>query len=91
MRWTKIALLTFGAGLLLGLTVVVAEIGWLERPASFLMALAIAGLPIGMVIDWRRATRTARPAAKKRVTAPARRAGARVPPARPRKQAPPKR
>lgn len=89
MRWTKIALLTFGAGLLLGLTVVVAEIGWLERPASFLMALAIAGLPLGMAVDWRRATKAPRPPAKKRAKSRPRRAADTMRP--PRKSAPRKR
>src|SRR5215469_14523450 len=53
MRYTKIALLIFGAGLVLGLIVVVAEIDRLGRSASGLMALGLAGIPIGMIVDWR--------------------------------------
>ena len=41
MYYTKIALLTFGAGLVLGLAVVVIEIDWLSRVASGLMALGL--------------------------------------------------
>jgi xanthosine utilization system XapX-like protein len=59
MRYTKTALLAFGFGLLLGLVVIAAEIKSLERVASALMALGIAGIPIGMVADWRRAVRAA--------------------------------
>jgi hypothetical protein len=92
MRCTKIALLMFGAGLLLGLAVVATEIRWLERPASLLMALGIAALPVGMILDWRRATKPARPAVKKRAKTRTRRTGA-APrrPARPRNPASPKR
>ena len=54
MRFTKLALLIFGAGLLLGLVVVVAEIEVLARGASFLMAFGIVALPIAALIDWRR-------------------------------------
>jgi hypothetical protein len=53
MRYTKLALLAFGCGLLLGLVVIAAEIKSLERVASALMALGIAGIPVGMVADWR--------------------------------------
>jgi hypothetical protein len=60
MRYTKIALLTFGAGLLLGLVVVVIEIDWLGRVASGLMALGLAALPFGMIVDWRLAAKSAR-------------------------------
>ncbi|MGH7065222.1 MAG: hypothetical protein ACREET_14190 [Stellaceae bacterium] len=92
MRWSKIALLMFGAGLLLGLAAIAADIGWPERPASALMALGIAALPIGMAVDWRRATRTPRPARKQRARAPTRRPGTSARrPARPRRQAPPER
>ena len=84
MRYTKIALLVFGAGLVLGLVVVVAEIGVLARVASGVMALGLVGLPIGMAVDWRAATRTASLAAKqpaKRTKLPTRR----VSPAQPRR------
>jgi hypothetical protein len=60
MYYTKIALLTFGVGLVLGLTVVVIEIDWLSRVASGLMALGLMAIPIGMIVDWRLATKTAR-------------------------------
>ena len=60
MRYTKIALLTFGAGLVLGLVVVVIEIDWLDRVASGLMALGLAAIPFGMIVDWRLATKSAR-------------------------------
>ena len=57
MRYTKAALLTFGAGLVLALVVVATETQGLERVASAAMALGIAAIPIGMAVDWRRATR----------------------------------
>jgi len=60
MRYTKTALLTFGAGLVLALVVVATETQGLERVASAAMALGIAGIPIGMAVDWRRATRAPR-------------------------------
>ncbi len=60
MYYTKIALLTFGAGLVLGLAVVVIEIDWLGRVASGLMALGLMTIPIGMIVDWRLATKSAR-------------------------------
>lgn len=93
MRYTKIALLTFGAGLILGLVVVVVEINPLDRAASGLMALGLAGIPLGMVADWRLATRAAPKRVKKRATTPARRSAAAQPrrPPRPRKPTAPKR
>ena len=60
MYYTKIALLTFGAGLVLGLAVVVIEIDWLDRVASGLMALGLMAIPLGMIVDWRLATKSAR-------------------------------
>jgi hypothetical protein len=75
MRYTKIALLVFGCGLVLGLVVVAVEIKWLQRPASGLMAFGIAAIPIGMITDWRRAVKAAKPASTKRAKAPARRGG----------------
>jgi len=60
MYYAKIALLTFGAGLVLGLAVVVIEINWLSRVASGLMALGLTTIPIGMIVDWRLATKSAR-------------------------------
>jgi hypothetical protein len=83
MRLTKIALLVFGLGLLLGLVVVAAEIRALERVASGLMALGIAAIPFGMIADWRRAAKTVR-------RTPMRRAQTRTA-SRPRRSAPRKR
>ena len=60
MRYTKTALLTFGAGLLLALVVVATETEGLARVASAAMALGIAAIPIGMAVDWRLATRVPR-------------------------------
>jgi hypothetical protein len=60
MRYTKIALLTFGAGLVLALVVAATETQGLERVASAAMALGIAAIPIGMAVDWRQATRAPR-------------------------------
>jgi hypothetical protein len=85
MRYTKIALLAFGFGLLLGLVVLAAEIKSLARIASGLMALGIAAIPVGMVADWRRAIKTPRRGVKtaaRRTSHTAR---------RPRKSASPKR
>jgi len=88
MRYAKTALLAFGFGLLLGLVVIAAEIKSLERVASALMALGIAGIPIGMVADWRRAVRAAAAGPKRGSKIVARRTShAR----RPRKSAVPKR
>jgi hypothetical protein len=89
MRYTKSGLLVFGLGLLLGLVVLAAEIKPLERVASGAMALGIAAIPVGMIADWRRATRLAAgtPRRGKRIAA------RRAPPAarRPRKPASAKR
>jgi hypothetical protein len=60
MRYTKTALLTFGAGLVLALVVVATETEGLARVASAVMALGIAAIPIGMAVDWRLATRVPR-------------------------------
>jgi len=89
MRYTKIALLAFGFGLLLGLVVLGAEIKSLERVASGLMALGIAAIPIGMVADWRRAIKTARGVPRPGVKTAARRNSRTA--RRPRKSASPKR
>jgi hypothetical protein len=61
MRWTKLALSIFGAGLMLGLVVVAGEINALARMASLMMVFGIIALPVGALIDWRRAAKTARP------------------------------
>ncbi len=91
MRYTKIALLTFGAGLVLGLVVVVVEIDPLDRVASGLMALGLAGIPVGMIVDWRLATRPLRrPPQRRRNRPPPAARGVRRNP-RPRKPPAPKR
>jgi hypothetical protein len=66
MRYTKAALLTFGAGLVLALVVVAIEVPGLERVASAAMALGIAAVPVGMAVDWRLATRGARHPSRRR-------------------------
>ena len=92
MRYTKTALLMFGAGLVLALVVIAAELDRFERVASAVMALGIAAIPIGMAVDWGLATRAAtrpprRPAKPRKRRAPPaarRRAGPRKP-ARPKR------
>jgi hypothetical protein len=80
MRYTKTALLTFGAGLMLGLVVIAFEIKSLQRVASGLMAFGIAAIPIGMVVDWRRATQPVRRVPRRRPSPSSRR---RMPPRKP--------
>ena len=65
MRYTKLALLTFGAGLVLALVAVAVDIVQMQRMASTVMALGIAGIPIGMAVDWRLATRAPRPTSRR--------------------------
>ncbi len=89
MRYTNTALLVFGCGLLLGLVVIAAEIKSFERVASGLMALGIAGIPVGMVADWRRAIKTARATPRRGVKTAARQVSRAA--RRPRKSAAPKR
>ena len=92
MRYTKTALLLFGAGLVLALVVIAAELDGLERVASAVMALGIAAVPVGMAVDWRLATRATRRPPRRRGKPPARRALATTRRrASPRKPAPPKR
>jgi hypothetical protein len=92
MRYTKTALLMFGAGLVLALVVVAAELDGLERVASAVMALGIAAVPMGMAVDWRLATKAAGRLPRRRGKPPARRAPAAVRRrARPRKPARPNR
>jgi hypothetical protein len=86
-RYAKAGLLAFGFGLLLGLAALAAEVKPLERVASGLMAFGIAGIPLGMVADWWRATKVANTARRGAKTA-ARQASRK---ARPRKAAMPKR
>ncbi|HXO01652.1 MAG TPA: hypothetical protein VN900_06310 [Stellaceae bacterium] len=52
MRYSKRALLIFGAGLLLGLIFVSANLSGLGRGASLAMATGIMLLPIALVADW---------------------------------------
>jgi hypothetical protein len=66
MRYTKIALLTFGAGLVLALVMIATETQGFERIASAAMAFGIAAIPIGMAVDWRRATRAPKRAVRRR-------------------------
>jgi hypothetical protein len=61
LRYTKLALLVFGAGLLVGLAAVVGPIGFLGPFASGLMAAGILGIPVGLVLDWRRTAKALRP------------------------------
>jgi hypothetical protein len=84
MRYTKMALLAFGLGLLLGLVVIAAEIKALERFASGLMALGIAAIPFGILADWRRAAGARLYSPRRRAKAPVGRA---VPAARRRRKA----
>lgn len=51
LRYTKLALLIFGLGILAGLVVVAGEFAAWERPAAALMALGIVGVPIGVFAD----------------------------------------
>jgi hypothetical protein len=60
LGYAKAALLLFGIGLVLGLVAVVFEVGGLERPAAAAMALGIVAIPLGMLVDWRLATRMPR-------------------------------
>ena len=76
MRYTKAALLTFGAGLVLALVVVATETQGLARVASAAMALGIAAIPVGMAIDWRLATRIAQRSSRRRGKPRTRRAAA---------------
>jgi hypothetical protein len=73
VHYTKLALLTFGAGLLLALIAVAVDIEQMKRMASTAMALGIAAIPIGMAVDWRLATRALRPASRRRGKAVTRR------------------
>jgi hypothetical protein len=85
MRYSKWALLTFGAGLVLGLAVVAAKLPSLARVASLTIAAGIIALPFAAAADWRRhilgASRTSRRREKakpgRRRAAPGRRRAAR--------------
>ena len=73
MRYTKLALLTFGVGLVLALVAVAIDIVQMQRMASIAMALGIAAIPIGMAVDWRLATQASRPTSRRRGKAATRR------------------
>jgi hypothetical protein len=64
MRYSRYALLLFGAGMLLGLAVVSAKLTGLGWVASLMMAAGIVLLPIAAIADWRR--RAPRPRQKAR-------------------------
>jgi len=66
MHYSKRTLLLFGAGLLLGLVVVSANLGWLGRVASMWMFAGIALLPVALVADWWSHRPWRKPAAKPR-------------------------
>ena len=77
MRYSKFALLLFGAGLLLGLAVVSAKLQGFGRVASLAMAAGIVLLPIAVVFDLRRRqpkpVKRRKPSTAKRRAPPARR------------------
>jgi hypothetical protein len=75
MRYSKWALLVFGAGMVLGLAVVSAGLMGLARVASLTMAAGIVLLPIALIADWRRtaAIPKRRPARKTQRRSPPRR------------------
>jgi hypothetical protein len=86
LRYTKSALLVFGAGALLGLVVVAVKLPGLARVASLAMALGIAALPVALVADWRRRSapkpttrkgRPRKPKARRKPAAKPRRGGRR--------------
>jgi hypothetical protein len=64
MRYSRYALLLFGAGMLLGLAVVAAKLPYLARVSSGAMAAGIVLLPVAAIADWRR--RIPRPKQKAR-------------------------
>jgi hypothetical protein len=53
MRYTKIALLIFGLGLVSGLVIVAGEFARFERVASAVMALGLVLLPVALFADGR--------------------------------------
>jgi hypothetical protein len=52
MQFTRYTLLLFGAGALLGLLLVSANLSGLGIAASALMAAALLFLPVALVVDW---------------------------------------
>jgi hypothetical protein len=65
LRYSKSALLVFGAGLVIGLVVVAAEVPVLARVASLAMAAGIVALPFTLIADWRRRIPSPKPAARR--------------------------
>ena len=51
LRYTKIALLIFGLGMILGLMIVAGEYPRWERAASAVMALGLLLIPVGLFAD----------------------------------------
>jgi hypothetical protein len=72
LRYSKWALLVFGAGLVLGLVVVSVRLPGFARLASLAMALGIAALPVAFVADWWRKAPAA-PTKRRRKSATGRR------------------
>jgi hypothetical protein len=64
MRYTKLALLIFGAGMLLGLAVVSANLSGLGRIASLTMAAGIMLVPVALIADLRRRQPKPKPKAR---------------------------
>lgn len=52
MRYSRLALLIFGAGAVLGLALVSADLTGLGRLAAAAMAAGLALLPFALVADW---------------------------------------
>jgi len=70
--YAKAGLLVFGIGLIVGLAAIAFELDALQRPAAAAMALGLCAIPVGMIIDWRRATRTPPPLPRRRNPKPRR-------------------
>ena len=51
LRYTKVALLVFGFGVILGLVIVAGEYPRWERAASAVMALGLVLIPVGLFAD----------------------------------------
>ena len=79
MRYSKWALLLFGAGMVFGLAVVSLPLPQYARAASAAMAAGIALLPVALYADWRR--RSTRPNRRPRKSTARRRATPRRRPA----------
>jgi hypothetical protein len=77
MRFTRIALLVFGAGGVLGLAVVSAGLPRFGRVASAAMALGILALPVAIIADLRRKPRAAPAKTRRKRASGKRRAPAR--------------